>query len=46
MTTLLILVEVGHVFIYIKTMFSCTHLKKYENNEITGGEPSKEIDDV
>ena len=40
MTTLLILVEVGHI---IKNIFTCI---KYENMEITDGEPSKGIEDV
>ena len=38
MTTLLILVEVGHVHIYVKNIFTCC--KKYENIEITDGESS------
>ena len=43
MTTVLILAEVGHVFNYVKNIFTC---KKYENIEITDGEPSKGIEDV
>ena len=41
MTTLLILVKVWHV--YVNNIFTC---KKYENIEITDGEPSKGIEDV
>ena len=41
MTTLIILVEVGHV--YVKNIFTC---KKYENIDIIWGKPSKGIEDV
>ena len=43
MTTPLILMEVGHVYLYVKNIFTC---KKYENIEITDGEVSKGIEDV
>ena len=40
MTTLLIIVEVGHVYLYVKNIFT---RKNYENIEITHGEPSKKL---